>query len=466
MNINFYRFATLIFWTSLYACQTWSVGFGDIWCNKSIGPASQFTMHQSTYTIDVTTITNVAANGDIIDRKSIKHPTYYYALPTYAFSGSEIEMEQLSRPFADGVPLRVKSSFDMLRPDPLNRVYVRKTKDKNGNLIEKASLKDKWVRPHTGVDLSCLNSHGTPQSHIPIFPIADGIVIFRDDNTSSAGNCVVIKHPFMIDMAPLPSPVTGYIWSSYYHMQFPSTVSVGQPVKSTDTIGYCGQTGAPGLPVHLHLNIYSNWDTNNNMLSAYNIFTDPKPFIFHHTSQDLCDEYNSGGGGGGGGGIGGGGFNMIQEALLPHDPNHMSGPEGMVTPGQTMTYAVEFENEGDGTAFGTYVTDVLDGNLDDSMLSVRDFYSVDWATNAQTPATFQYSYDSHTRTLTVFTGDDGPRKGGKFIVEARLKSDTPVGAVTSNNATVYFPSNLEETRNTKCAHSSARPMKNWREEYL
>ncbi|MFA5162870.1 MAG: hypothetical protein WC421_11595, partial [Elusimicrobiales bacterium] len=107
---------------------------------------------------------------------------------------------------------------------------------------------------------------------------------------------------------------------------------------------------------------------------------------------------------------------------------------------------VEFENEGEGTAFGTYVTDALDANLDDSVLSVRDFYSVDWATNAQTPANFPYAYDPHTRTLTVFTGDAGPRKGGKFTVETRLRSDMPAGVPISNSATVFFPSDLEETR--------------------
>jgi len=127
------------------------------------------------------------------------------------------------------------------------------------------------------------------------------------------------------------------------------------------------------------------------------------------------------------------------------DPNYMSGPTGSVTPGQTMTYTTSFENEGEGTAFSVYVTDVLDTNLDDSRLVVKDFYLVDWATQIKTPTSFAYSYDPKGRTLTVFAGDFGPGKGGMFTVETKLKDTTPLGTQIPNYATVYFPSVLEQT---------------------
>ena len=38
--------------------------------------------------------------------------------------------------------------------------------------------------------------------------------------------------------------------------------------------------------------------------------------------------------------------------------------------GQKLNYKVEYENEGGGTAYGVYVTDVLDEDLDDSTLEI------------------------------------------------------------------------------------------------
>ncbi|MBI4655893.1 MAG: M23 family metallopeptidase [Elusimicrobia bacterium] len=123
-------------------------------------------------------------------------------------------------------------------------------------------------------------------------------------------------------------------------------------------------------------------------------------------------------------------------AWTPHDPNAMLGPEGYVTPGQLMTYTIMFENEGTGTAFDVYITDIFDTNLDDSELIVKDFYLVDWATNTETSATLPYNYDRNSRKLTVFAGTFDSRKGGKFTVELRLKPDVPQGTVIKNFALV------------------------------
>ncbi len=138
-------------------------------------------------------------------------------------------------------------------------------------------------------------------------------------------------------------------------------------------------------------------------------------------------------------------FPHESENLLPHDPNAMYGPEGQVMPGQTMSYTIEFENEGDGTAYGVYITDMFDKNLDDSNLIVKDFYLVDWETEIETPAELPYNYDPNSRVLTVLAGDFGPKKGGKFTVELKLKNETPIGAITQNKAIVYFPTVFEET---------------------
>ncbi|MEK7388431.1 MAG: Ig-like domain-containing protein [Elusimicrobiota bacterium] len=132
--------------------------------------------------------------------------------------------------------------------------------------------------------------------------------------------------------------------------------------------------------------------------------------------------------------------------LVPGDPNHLYGPEGSVTPGQLMTYTLEFENVGDGTALGVFIKDVLDPNLDDSILTVRDMNThvfVDDVPISTTPANFPWSYDLKTRTVTVLTGNAGPHHGGSFVIETRLKSTSPPGTVVSNQALVYFPNALQ-----------------------
>lgn len=128
-----------------------------------------------------------------------------------------------------------------------------------------------------------------------------------------------------------------------------------------------------------------------------------------------------------------------------HDPNAKYGPTGSVMPGQLMTYTVEFENEGDGTALDVFVKDVLDRALDDSTLTLREMQRVDFLNKVETPASFPWSYDARTRTVTVLTGDAEPRQGGRFILEARLKADAAPGTVISNQAVVHFPNVLEIT---------------------
>ncbi|HBB66041.1 MAG TPA: hypothetical protein DCZ93_01830, partial [Elusimicrobia bacterium] len=135
----------------------------------------------------------------------------------------------------------------------------------------------------------------------------------------------------------------------------------------------------------------------------------------------------------------------------------MLGPEGYVTPGQVMTYTIMFENEGQGTAFDVYVTDIFDGNLDDSNIVIKDFYLVDWATNIETSTTLPYSYDPQSHKLTVLAGTFDSRQGGKFTVELRLKPDVAQGTVVKNFATVYFPTALEETRTNSIISAVPQP---------
>ncbi len=56
--------------------------------------------------------------------------------------------------------------------------------------------------------------------------------------------------------------------------------------------------------------------------------------------------------------------------VVAHDPNIKYGPQGHVLAGQTLDYRVEYENEGEGIAYGVYFIDTLDEDLDTSSLTI------------------------------------------------------------------------------------------------
>jgi hypothetical protein len=112
------------------------------------------------------------------------------------------------------------------------------------------------------------------------------------------------------------------------------------------------------------------------------------------------------------------------------DPNMKYGLQGHVYPGQTLDYAIEYENEGEGIAFGVYVTDVLDVDLDATTLFVN---------NGGT-------YDPLTRTITWMIGQVNPNEGGTVSFVVNFRGDAIPGTEVINYATVYFPSVPEITR--------------------
>ncbi|MFH1493148.1 MAG: hypothetical protein ABIE81_07435, partial [Candidatus Omnitrophota bacterium] len=118
-------------------------------------------------------------------------------------------------------------------------------------------------------------------------------------------------------------------------------------------------------------------------------------------------------------------------ANIAHDPNEkLVSPQGNVMSGDRLDYAINYENEGEGIAFGVYISDTLEEDLDDSTLIV----------NAGG------TYDSETRTLTWFIGEVGPGEEGSVTFSINVKENVPDNAEVINFATVYFPSVPEATR--------------------
>jgi len=133
----------------------------------------------------------------------------------------------------------------------------------------------------------------------------------------------------------------------------------------------------------------------------------------------------------------------IQSAIAPaRDPNRKLGPNGRVLPGQKLNYKVEYENEGEGIAFGVYFTDTLDEDLDDSTVEIGPVIDVNTGVQIAPPG----NYNSSTRTITWLVGEVDPNQGGYADFSVNVKPDAPHGAEIINFATVYFPSVPEETR--------------------
>jgi fimbrial isopeptide formation D2 family protein len=118
---------------------------------------------------------------------------------------------------------------------------------------------------------------------------------------------------------------------------------------------------------------------------------------------------------------------------IPHDPNAKYGPEGDLLPGQAITYTVTYENEGAGQAYGVFVLDQLDEDLDLESVSVQGGGQL----------------ITQSGILIWQIGELAPKgqtgSSGVVTFTARLKEGLPSGTVVTNQATVYFPSVGEET---------------------
>ncbi len=126
------------------------------------------------------------------------------------------------------------------------------------------------------------------------------------------------------------------------------------------------------------------------------------------------------------------------------DPNAIRGPGLFVQPGEELAYRIDFENEGQGTAYGVYITTQLDTDLDDATLQISPVFDSDG-----NPIAGPGIYDPISRTITWFVGrldpQGGPVSKGYTEFRVRLRDDAPQGTKVEARAVVYFPSVPETT---------------------
>ena len=128
---------------------------------------------------------------------------------------------------------------------------------------------------------------------------------------------------------------------------------------------------------------------------------------------------------------------VMFEYRIAHDPNiKSSNVKGDVLPGETVTYTVEYENLGAGTAYGVYILDPLDTNLDEGTLSINN----------------GGSYRTPTRLLTWDIGAVAPGGKGSVSFSVKVKAGVAAGTSIVNKADVYFPSANEVTPTNAVVH--------------
>jgi len=117
-------------------------------------------------------------------------------------------------------------------------------------------------------------------------------------------------------------------------------------------------------------------------------------------------------------------FTPPQLITVAHDPNEKHCSLETVNPGQTIDYTIEYENEGEGIAFGVYIGDELDEDIEDAGLIIND----------------GGIYDPSTRSITWFIGQVDPHQQGQVTFSAPMRSDASPGTDVINWAVVHFPS--------------------------
>ncbi len=128
---------------------------------------------------------------------------------------------------------------------------------------------------------------------------------------------------------------------------------------------------------------------------------------------------------------------LLFETRTAHDPNiKSSNVKGDVLPGESVTYTVEYENLGAGTAYGVYILDPLDTNLDESTLAINN----------------GGSYQAPIHLLTWDIGTVVPGGKGSVSFSVKVKAGVAAGTSIVNQAQVYFPSANEVTPTNAVIH--------------
>jgi hypothetical protein len=128
------------------------------------------------------------------------------------------------------------------------------------------------------------------------------------------------------------------------------------------------------------------------------------------------------------------------ESFVARDPNEKYGPARDLLPGELVNYRIEYENVGDASAFGVFISDRLHDAFDDATL--------------QLGANAQYFPAARLIVWDIGTLDPAGQPGatGEVSFAVRLRGGLPGGTMVTNQAIIYFPSVPEETPTSVLIH--------------
>jgi alpha-tubulin suppressor-like RCC1 family protein len=122
--------------------------------------------------------------------------------------------------------------------------------------------------------------------------------------------------------------------------------------------------------------------------------------------------------------------NKVETILPAHDPNAKSVDiQGDILPGEMLTYTIDYENEGQGTAYEVFILDELDHGLDETTLAIDD----------------DGAYSEASRILSWDIGEVPPQGQGFVSFSVTVRDDLPSGTEILNIADVHFPTAFEVT---------------------
>jgi uncharacterized repeat protein (TIGR01451 family) len=118
------------------------------------------------------------------------------------------------------------------------------------------------------------------------------------------------------------------------------------------------------------------------------------------------------------------------EVVPAHDPNAKAvSPSGNVVPGQTLSYTISYENEGQGTAFDVFVLDPVSEYLDDKTIALGN----------------GGIYSDASRLASWDVGTLAAGQQGSVTMDVAVQAGLATGTQIINMAEVHFPSAGEVT---------------------
>jgi uncharacterized repeat protein (TIGR01451 family) len=172
------------------------------------------------------------------------------------------------------------------------------------------------------------------------------------------------------------------------------------------------------IMLHAHFDVPSVWLVPGDTIHS--------SYVLTPTTGDLDPSNNT--------------ITRIDTVVSSYDPNEKSvSPKGIVSPGTTLTYTIQFENTGNAPAKNIHIQDTLSPNVDPTTFKLVKSSAAVTTTLAHVGGLYILKFDFANINLP-----DSTHHGecdGLVIFTIKAKSGLPAGTVINNEAGIYFDDN-------------------------